>query len=508
MQNDLPSLVGSQEDASTEFLKVERIGLEAVPLTARKGSPRELALVWSGAMSNYISLFTGALVIGAPAALVVGQGQLGLVDCCIAIIIGASLAAILHGLLNVTGARTGMPQMLFARAVFGHRGAYLGAAFTWIMAVGWFAVDCVIGGWALVQLLSLFGVPKTTEVAMGSITLILFLSIVVAVYGHRTVFLFEKFGALLFIAFCLLLFVILLPQIRWNLPTTVHGFPRIAAIVLGASYIYALVASWLPFAGDYSRYQPANVSSARLAGWSALGIGGTTIILGISGVLFSTIHTQNIDLLSAITMATPQWLTIPFLLFVVLGEIWANYFDVYTAGLVALAMDIPLKRWWSALACGIIGALCVYSIGFFSHFTQAQTYTELTTSFLGFYEDFLLLTYLWVPAWAAVLLVHFFLLHQGSYDVEGLTRGAAGPYWFRSGIFWPALCSWLIGFVVTIPFISSAPFPWLAQPWQGPLAHMLGGMDVSGIVGALVSGGLYYYLGRTRFRQQSVQETL
>lgn len=133
-------------------------------------------------------------------------------------------------------------------------------------------------------------------------------------------------------------------------------------------------------------------------------------------MLFSTINPGNPDLLSVITAATPRWLTIPFLLFVVFGEIWANYFDVYTAGLVALAMDIPLRRWWSALLCGIIGALGVYWIGLFSHFTQAQTYSALVSNFLGGYIDFLLLTYLWVPAWAAVLLVDFFAFRRGQYD--------------------------------------------------------------------------------------------
>jgi len=485
-------------EAPDSFLKVERRGMEPVPAEARHGRARSLAPVWAGAMTNYVSLLTGSLVIGAPAALVVGQGQLGLLDCALAIVLGAGLAAILHGLVSVTGVRSGTPQMIFSRAIFGHRGAYLGAAFTWIMAVGWFAIDCVIGGWALVQLLSIFGVPKTTEVTLGAMTLVLVASVVVAVYGHQTVHVFETYGALIFFGFCILLCVVLLPKIHWDVPTTVHGWPRLAAVAVGASYIYALVASWIPFASDYSRYLPAGESSRRIAGWSALGIGLPTALLGVLGVALSTISPGG-DLLSTITAATPPWLTVPFLLFVILGEIWANYFDVYTAGLVALAMDIPLKRWWSALACGVVGALCVYGIGLYSHVNQARTYTELTTNFLGFYVDFLLLTYLWVPAWAAVLLVDFLVLRRGRYAAQQLTHGRAGLYWYRGGFFWRALIAWLIGFVATIPFIASATVPWLAQPWQGPLAHLLGGVDISGIVGAVVSAVLYFLLARSYF---------
>ncbi len=340
---------------------------------------------------------------------------------------------------------------------------------------------------------------------MGAITLVLLLSVVVAIYGHQTVHVFEKYGSMVFIAFCLLLFIVLAPKVHWSLPTTVHGLARFAAMVVGGSFIYALIASWIPFAADYSRYLPTTTPARRVAWWAGLGIGLPTALLGILGVVLSTINPSNPDLLSVITTVTPPWLTVPFLLFVVLGEIWANYFDVYTAGLVALAMDIPLRRWASALICGLVGGICVYCIGLFSHFSQARTYTELTTSFLGFYVDFLLLTYLWVPAWAAVLLVDFFVFRHGSYAVYQLTSGRRGFYWYQGGVFWRAIIAWIVGFLVTIPFIGSATLPWLATPWQGPLAHLLGGMDISGIVGALVSGGLYYLLGRGYFGRQAMQ---
>ncbi len=510
MQQEEASILKVRGVESDDFLKIEQRGMEPVTETERHGSARELAFVWTGAMANYVSLLTGALVIGAPLVLGLSQGQLGLGDSAVAIIIGAALAALLHGLVSATGARTGTPQMIFARAVFGHRGSYLGAFFTWLMAVGWFAIDCVIGGWALVQLAGIVGIPKTSQVALIAITLVLIVSVIVAVYGHQTVHVFEKYGAIVFMAFCALLFIVLLPQIHWSLPTTVQGAPRFAAMVVGGSFIYALVASWIPFASDYSRYLPRTATSRGIAWWAGLGIGLPTALLGILGVLFSTINPGNPDLLSVITAATPRWLTVPFLLFVVLGEIWANYFDVYTAGLVAQAMDIPLRRWWSALLCGIIGALGVYWIGLFSQFTQAQTYSALVSNFLGVYIDFLLLTYLWVPAWAAVLLVDFFVFRRGRYAADELTRGKQGRYWYRGGVFWRAFLAWLVGVVVTIPFIGSASLPWMAQPWQGPIAHMLGGMDISGIVGAVVSALLYFILARSHFsrlaREQMNQE--
>jgi nucleobase:cation symporter-1, NCS1 family len=118
---------------------------------------------------------------------------------------------------------------------------------------------------------------------------------------------------------------------------------------------------------------------------------------------------------------------------------------------------------------------------------------------------FVLLTYLWVPAWAAVLLVDFFVFRRGRYASDQLTRGRQGIYWYRGGVFWRAFIAWLVGVAVTIPFIGSATLPWMTQPWQDPLAHLLGGMDVTGIVGAVVSAVLYYVLG-SRYFIQSVEK--
>ncbi len=504
-QQEEANILGVRGVESDDFFKVERHGMEPVPEDDRHGSPRELSLVWSGAMSNYVSLLTGALALSAPVFLGLSSGQLGLADSAVAIAIGAGLAAIIHGLLSVTGTKSGSPQMIFARGVFGHRGAYISAAFTWLMAVGWFAFDSVVGGWALVQLLGLAGVPKTPGVALGAITFVLAASVVVAVYGHQTVHVFEKYGAVVFLIFAAVLFVVLAPKIRWTTPTTVSGAPRFASMVLAGSFVYALVASWIPFAGDYSRYLPTRTPARAVAWWSGLGIGLPTALLGILGVALLTINPSNPDLLSVITQAAPGWLSVPFLLFVILGEIWANYFDVYTAGLVALAMDVPLRRWGSALLCGGVGAVFVYYIGLFSHFTQAQTYTDLVTKFLGVYQSFLLLTYLWVPAWAAVLLVDFFILRRGRYAMDQLTSGRRGIYWYTGGIFWRAMVSWIIGVAATIPFVASAQLPWMTAPWQGPAAHALGGMDISGIVGAIVSGIVYFALGRAYFRTSGLK---
>src|SRR5207245_8906828 len=141
-----------ERDAPTnEFLKVETRGIEPIPASERKGSPRDVAWLWVAPFANFVSLITRALLI---------TFGLGVAEAIAAVAAGSVLAASLHGLLSVAGPRFGTTQVVAARNTFGPRGAYAGAFFTIFLAVGWFAVDCVIAAQATVQVARLAGVSQ------------------------------------------------------------------------------------------------------------------------------------------------------------------------------------------------------------------------------------------------------------------------------------------------------------------------------------------------------------
>src|SRR5258706_1858534 len=76
-------------------------------------------------------------------------------------------------------------------------------------------------------------------------------------------------------------------------------------------------------------------------------------------------------------------------------------------------MGILLRRWQTALGCGLLGsALAAYAV-LFSDFHLA-------------YEDFLILTYLWAPAWAAVVLLSFFVFEGRARPKLSLAAWVAG----------------------------------------------------------------------------------
>ena len=173
-----------------------------------------------------------------------------------------------------------------------------------------------------------------------------------------------------------------------------------------------------------------------------------------------------------ISAHAPGWVAVPFFVFVVVGEIWANYLDVYTAGLVSLAMGIKLRamaeRRWAA---GLLG-------------TALAAYAVLVSDFHLAYEDFLILTYLWAPAWAAVVLLSFFVF-------EGKPRPRARAGRVARGYGGRALSS-------STTTTSSATSSRAPRFFNDGLDRGLHGADLSGLVSVAVAAAVYWCGPRLR----------
>lgn len=441
-------------DAGT-FGKVETHGIDAIPATERHGRPRDLGFLWAGAFANYASLFT--------ASLLTTYYGLGVWDGLVATVLGTVAAALILGLLSNTGPRTGLPQIIFTRGIFGRRGSYVGAALTLFLAVGWFAVDCVIAAQAGAQL---FG-GGNRVITFGLVILVAAISVAVAVYGHGTITVLETYGSVIFVALAAVMFLLLAPQFHWAQALSVSGADYPGAFVLGFMTCFALVASWYPFASDYSRYLPQSSPARSVTFWPVVGVALPMTLLGLFGLLLPTIDARlaaDQGVLAVISAHAPGWVAIPFFVFVMVGEIWANYLDVYTAGLVTLTMGIRMARWRTALGCGVIG-------------TALAAYAVLVSDLHVAYEDFLILTYLWAPAWAAVVLLSFFIF-------EGKARPRL------------AIGAWLTGTAVSLLFVNYDNLfsNVTASPhfFNEGLVSALHGADVSGLVSMAVAAAIYW----------------
>jgi NCS1 family nucleobase:cation symporter-1 len=107
-------------------------------------------------------------------------------------------------------------------------------------------------------------------------------------------------------------------------------------------------------------------------------------------------------------------------------------------------------------------------------------------SFLVNYEGFiLLLLYVLVP-WTAINLVDYYLLRHGQYDVASFFRQDGGIYGRVNAA---AVICYALGILVQLPFVASPLY-------TGPIARAMGGIDLSWIVGLIVTSPSYYWLAK------------
>ena len=84
-----------------------------------------------------------------------------------------------------------------------------------------------------------------------------------------------------------------------------------------------------------------------------------------------------------------------------------------------------------------------------------------------------------------------FLLARGHYDADDLqvfNRGrTGGRYWYSAGWSWQAALAWAVGSLVGLLMIQTPLF-------QGPLANIAAGVDISLIAGSVVAAVLFLVL--------------
>jgi nucleobase:cation symporter-1, NCS1 family len=84
--------------------------------------------------------------------------------------------------------------------------------------------------------------------------------------------------------------------------------------------------------------------------------------------------------------------------------------------------------------------------------------------------------------WSAINLTDYYLVKHGNYDVASFFT-PKGRY---GGFLWRGLIAYLLAVAVQIPFIDQAFY-------TGPLVSVIGGIDISWVVGG-VAGFVFYLI--------------
>ncbi|MDP9487604.1 MAG: cytosine permease, partial [Actinomycetota bacterium] len=232
--------------------------------------------------------------------------------------------------------------------------------------------------------------------------------------------------------------------------------------------------TWLAYASDYSRFVPRTVPRRKLFWAGALGQFVPVLWLGILGASIATTGTGADP--AVIIVKTFGALAVPVLLLVIHGPIATNILNVYSMSVTALALDIKIPRHVLAIVVGVLA-------------TAFTTYLVFAGSVAEQLDFWLASVVAWVSPWAAIMLVHYYVVRRENVDIEALYQG---PRESRVGdVNWAAMISLLVGLVMTWLFLYG-----LVAPLQGPIARALNGLDLSWLAGMLTAGGLYYALHR------------
>lgn len=433
---------------------VEPGGVERVPDGERHGRPLQLFWTWASPNLEFATVFVGALAVS-----VFG---LSFWQAVLALLVGTALGSITHGVLSARGPKFGVPQMVLSRLPFGYWGNVLPAGLMSVTAgIGWFAVNSVSGAFALSTLAEL---PTLT-----SLLIIVLVQIVVAFFGHNLIHVFERymfpFLAVVFAITAVLTLVKSHPGM--TPPVTASGGFLLAT---GAAFGYA--AGWNPYAADYTRYLPRQVSGRAVGLWAGAGIFVSCFLLELVGAASATITTSSGNPTTAFTGHLPTVVADLTLLVIALGAIAANVLNIYSGAMAFLTMGIRISaRFRRALVAVVFG-----TIGFFVAWSGLSDAGEK-------YESFLLVIAYWIGPWLGVVFADQF--SRRGQRIGGLL----GDLYDRRHTSWAGPIAMFTGMAVSIWLFSNQ------TAYVGVVPEHLPAIgDITFGVGFLTAAALYLLL--------------
>lgn len=432
---------------------MEPFGVEAVAAEERHGGVGGQFTLWLGSNLTIADFALGFLPIslGLPWSWTIAS-----------ILLGNVLGALLLGGCAAMGPSYGTPQLIIGRFTFGRIGNFLPALLNYVSTIGWFTVNNILGSFGLRVL---FPALAFWEASI----LLVFVQSALAIYGHNLIHTYERvMSVVLGIVFAVATVISLThgTALASYHPAHTALWPMFAIMVASA---FSYIGSWGPYASDYSRYLPADTSRAKIIGAVFWGSFLSSVWLELVGAAVAVLAgSSSADPIAALHAVMGGFGAVAVVA-IILGGTAADALNLYSNALTAGALGLQIPRAWLTAVAGVLGL--VLSLLGEGRFEQN-------------YSNFLLMLGYWMTPWAGVLLVDFYVWRR--YQARELdTRN-------RQSIFWPGLISFLIGIVVSLPFMDG-PF------YEGPVSKALGGADLTFYVGFLVAGLVYALLTRRRY---------
>jgi NCS1 nucleoside transporter family len=451
-------------------LRADIHSVEPIPDADRDSTGPQQMWIWAGANIAPVNWALGALGIVL---------KLGLWETIAVIVLGNIIGCAIFAAFTVMGHKTGVNQMVLCRSAFGRRGAYLPSALMFLTTLGWIGVNTYFPVKIAVAILSQFGIPDNVVTNMVVITVVVVLQMLIGVYGFYAIRTFEKYTVPVTVAIMALMSVLAWSQpgvVNWGLTSTLAPGAHLAMLTLLMTAIgVGWGISWVTWASDYSRFVPRTVSSRAVFWYSYVGMFVPTVWLAILGATLAsvTLDTDPAKMVSAVFGGITSVLV---LLMVLHGPIATNILNVYSAALAALSMGVHLSRTAIALIVGIASYL-------------VAIYFVFEPSFAKAFDNWMISLLLWMSPFAGVVLADFYIKRRGQVDVPELYREPEASAY--GDINWAGIAGFIAGLIAGWSVQNG-----LVPALQGPIATgLLGGADLSWLVGILVAGGVYLALG-------------
>ncbi len=451
---------------------VERRSIDVVPDEERHGSPINQFTLWFGANMQVTAVVDGAL------AVVFGADALWAI---IGLFIGNIVGGVVMALHSAQGPRLGLPQMISSRAQFGVRGAILPLVLVVLLYLGFAATGTVLAGQAVNEIVGV-DTPIVGIVVFGALTF------AVATLGYRYIHVLGRIATVTGILGFTYLAVRLLTD--YDLGSLIGQKPfTLASFLLAISLSAGWQLTYGPYVADYSRYLPRSTKQsatfhATLWG-SVLGSQwsmtfGALVAAIPAGVGLGFLDNQ-VGFIGGLSGTGA--VAILIYLVIIIGKLTVNCLNAY-GGFMSMLTTVTAFNGAQRVAPMIrvlyIGAFLVVSLGIA---------LAASADFLANFKNFVLLLLMVFIPWSAINLIDYYLVSRERIDIPALydENGRYGR-WNST-----ALITYAIGILVQIPFLAQTLY-------TGPITGLLGGADISWIVGLIVTSAVYYPWARRTAR--------
>jgi purine-cytosine permease-like protein len=434
-----------------------------------------VALVFFGSQLTYGSIIMGAMPIAF---------GLTVVQSFWAILVGTLIGAAGLAGMAMLGPGSGTNSVVASGAFFGVRGRHVGSAVTEVIDLGYFGMCIWVCSPQLAQLLHIAGASDGRATMVFSIVICALVMLAIGVLGHATIVAYEK---LISCASVITIAIIVLAC--WLHPMghpAAPGHYQLGGFwgswMLAVSALIANAISYAPFAGDYARYMPSRTPPLSMFIWTLGGMLGGCAVGLAAGVVIALNVGDPLNVTTQMMQSLPVWLLVPVSLSGLFSNIANGGMVVYNGILSLHAVLYKLKRVQVAYLFGALGL----AIGYFGliAYNMAESIIALCS----------IVTMLATP-WVLITLVGY-ARARGRFDAGSLQLFDApgGRYWYFNGYNVAAVAAWILAVCAGLPFSDNSLF-------VGQLAPLVGGVDISFIVSAIVGGAFYLVLCALTRRQ-------